>query len=88
MNDELSNEAVGKRAQIENLIALELEESRNEIRRLKSELRIALVYLTHAKSIMRPWTTNSDVDNFLAKHAALLDDTPWLASNTTAGGST
>jgi hypothetical protein len=62
------------------------DESLAEIRRLKSELRIALVYLTHAKSIMRPWTTNSDVDNFLAKHAALLDDTPWLARDNTSWG--
>ena len=64
------------------------DESLAEISRLKSELKVALVFLKQAKAEFRPHTTNSDVDYFLAKHAALLDDTPWLASNTTAGGST
>ena len=56
------------------------DESLAEISRLKSELKAALVFLKQAKAEFRPHTTNSDVDYFLARHAALLDDKPCLES--------
>ena len=62
-----------------------VEEYVAEIQRLKFELRQALVYLSKAKKEFRPWTTNSLVDDFLNKHAALLEDKPCLASNNTSG---
>ena len=52
------------------------DESLAEIRRLNSELKTALMYLKQAKKMWSPSTTNSLVDEFLAKHADLLDENP------------
>lgn len=54
----------------------QLSEMSAEIGRLKIELKIALVYLKEAKRMWTPHTTNSLVDEFLAKHADLLDENP------------